>query len=439
MRYGRARRSQLGQLAGDSAYVSASQGASLLADLGQIVLITHILSLEDYGRFAVAAACVLVVGQLFDLRVGVAATIFGAQRVQRNVASAAGVFQFTYLVDAVTGVVAFVVVVALAPILGPAIVGEQGTLLIALYALTLLVSTVDESSFSVLRLLDRFRLLGTYSAVTEAVRLALVAVALVAFQSLYAVMLSLVLARALGGIAGTTLAARAFRAAGGGSLLRPALSEVRAERPAMLRTMVHTNAVSYSRLAQVHLPTIVLGALSGTFQAGVYKIGMGAATLVARLADPPYAALLPRLSRLWAENRIDDVRKLVRQATIVVVPAIAVAAGLLILLREPVLRILGGQQASELAGAVLILGAIGHAINSGLFWNIGVLFAAGRSKIVSRLAIGSALAQAALLIPLVNWIDATGAALAFLVTMVALNTAATLLAVGAIHARAVAQ
>lgn len=435
-RLGRARRSQLGQLAGDSAYTSASHAAALGADLGVVILITHLMSLEAYGRFAVAMACVLLVGQVFDLRVGVAATLFGAQRIQKNVADAAGVFQFTYLVDGATGVVAFVVVAALAPILGPAVVGEQGTMLILLYALTLLASTVDESSVSVLRLLDRFPLLARYAVAAEALRLALVALAVVAVESLQAVMLSLVATRALAGLAGVILAARSFRAAGGGSLFRPALSEIRADRPAMFRTMMHTNAVSYSRLAQTHLPTIMLGGLAGSFQAGIYKIGMGAATLVARAADPFYAALLPRLSRLWAENRIADIRKLVRQATTVVLPAIAVAAGLLILLREPVLQVLGGDQASELAGTVLIFGAIGHLVNSGLFWNIGVLFAAGRSHVVSRIAIGSALVQALLLVPLIIWFEATGAALAFLITMAALNTVATLRALTAIRRRA---
>ena len=71
-----------------------------------------------------------------------------------------GIFQLSYLIDAIAGVLSFAIVAALAPFIGPRLVGRDGTLLIVLYALTLLISTVDETSVSVLRLLDRFRLLA---------------------------------------------------------------------------------------------------------------------------------------------------------------------------------------------------------------------------------------------------------------------------------------
>jgi len=424
----------LGELAGDSFYVAIFQAATVVADVGQIVLITHLLSLEAYGRFAVAVASALMIGQLFDLRVGVAATLFGARRLQTNVASAAGIFQFTYVVDAVTGLLAFAVIAVAAPFLGPAVVGEQGTTLVVLYALTLLVSTVDESSFSILRLLNRFRLLAAYTGSMELLRLGSVAIALMFFGSLEAVVLVLVLHRAISGLAGVLLTARAFRSASNGvSLFRPALTEVRAERRQMLRTMLHTNTVSYSRLTQTHLPTMLLGGLAGSFEAGVYKVGMGAATFVAKLADPAYTAVLPRLSRLWEQSRRSDVAKLIRQATWLAIPSMALAVALLVILKGPIIHALGGDQIPEHAGTVLVVGAIAHAINSGLFWNIGVLFASGHSRSIALISVGAAVVQSSLLIPLIIWFGATGAAVALLVTLLALNIVATWMSLAAIR------
>ena len=73
------RRGELGGLAADSLYVAVWQGATSLADLAQIALIAHVLGLDQYGRFVVVVAFVMLVTQFFDVRVGVAATTLGAR------------------------------------------------------------------------------------------------------------------------------------------------------------------------------------------------------------------------------------------------------------------------------------------------------------------------------------------------------------------------
>jgi O-antigen/teichoic acid export membrane protein len=152
---------------------------------------------------------------------------------------------------------------------GPSLVGAGGTTLIVVYALTLLVSTVDESSFTILRLLDRFRLIAVYTTALEVMRVALVAAALLLFGTITSVALALVVQRALAGLTSSVTAAIVFRRATGISLTRAALTHAREDRPEMLRTMLHTNVVSYARLAQVQLPTVVLGAVSGAGEAAI--------------------------------------------------------------------------------------------------------------------------------------------------------------------------
>jgi PST family polysaccharide transporter/O-antigen flippase len=189
----------------------------------------------------------------------------------------------------------------------------------------------------------------------------------------------------------------------------------------------HTNLVSYARLAQVQLPTLLVGALSGVTQAGLFKVGTAAGAIIGRLADPAYGALLPRLARLWAAGRVGEIRRLIRRASLVAAPTLAAALLVLVLLREPALRLLGGSGGTR-AGAVLVLVAIAQAVNGALFWNVGLLFAAGRSGTVSLIAVVGAVLQGALLVPLVVFFDANGAAAAFLATMVGTNLVAALLA-----------
>jgi O-antigen/teichoic acid export membrane protein len=84
---------------------------------------------------------------------------------------------------------------------------------------------------------------------------------------------------------------------------------------------------------------------------------------------------------------------------------------------------------------VLVLVAIGQAVNGALFWNIGVLFATGNSRVVSRIALGGMLVQVALLFPLVTDSGAEGAAVTLLVSLVVTNLVSGWFAVRALRGK----
>lgn len=425
---------ELGRLGGDSAHVALWQGAISVADLVQLSLITHALGLAEYGRLALAIGFVILVGQFFDVRVGAAATTFGAERLQRSTTAAVGVFQLSYLIDLTTGVLGFLVVAGLAPFVGPALIGDGGTTLIVLYALTLLASTVDESSITVLRLLDRFGLIARYTVALEVGRVGLVAGALALSGNLTAVVLALLVYECAAGAANLLAARAAFRrASGGGRLFRPAPAAVRVERRAMLRMVLHTNVVSYARLAQTQLPTILVGVIAGAAQVGLYKVGMAGGAIVGRLADPPYAALLPRISKLWAANRRVEVRRVVVRASLISVPAMLLALTMLVILRSPILELLGGGGDATAATTVLVLAGAGQAVNGAVFWNVGLLYTVGRSRLVSHIAVAGTIVQVVLTPLFILKLEADGAALAFLISVLATNAACTWFAVAALR------
>jgi O-antigen/teichoic acid export membrane protein len=426
LRRWRLRDTELRGLAGDSLYVGIWQGAVSVADLVQIALITHVLGLSELGSLALAMSFVLLIGQFFDVRVGAAATTFGAGRIAaRDVPGLSCVIQFSYLIDASTGLLGFAVVAALAPFVGPHLIADNGTSLILLYGLTLLISTVDESSVSVLRLLDHFRLLAGYTLGLEVLRVAMVAVALGVSPSLTSVLVALVLYDVAGAAANLIAATRAFRLKTQTPLQRLALAQFK-EKRRMLRMVLHTNVVSYARIAQTQLPTLLVGALGTATAVGIYKVGTAAAAIVARVSDPAYAAVLPRLARLWAAGRSRAVRMLVAQSTLIASGAVSLALILVLLLRYPILELLGGDK-GRAAVAVLVLVSIGQAVNGALFWNVGLLYATGRSGIVAVVALIGLVVQISLVALLVPSHGADGAAIALLSSLIATNAVATAL------------
>jgi O-antigen/teichoic acid export membrane protein len=425
----RRRGSELSGLAEDSMYSLVWQGSTSVAYLVQIALITHALGLSEYGRLALAMSFVVLVGQLFDVRVGAAATMFGAKRIaSADWPGVSAVFRFTYAIDAVTGIAGFAVLAAVAPLIGPYLVGGEGTKLILLYGLTLLASTVDETSITIVRLLDRFRLLAAYTTALEMLRVAAVALALLVDRSLTSVLVALVAYDVLCAVVNCSVGTFVFSRRARRSLWL-AHAEPFDQKRAIVRTLFHTNVVSYARLAQVQLPTLLLGVLSTTTQVGLYKVGTAAGSIVARLADPAYTATLPRLSRLWAEGRQAEIRRLVLRAMPVAATFLGTALLLLILFRGPVLRVLGGSDQALAAGPVVILFAVAQTVNGIVFWNTGLLYAAGRSGAVSLIAFGGTLLQLGLVFPLVYEWGATGAAVALFGSLVSTNLVATALAI----------
>lgn len=419
----RLRKSQAGGLAGDSLWTAVWLGAVAVADLLQIALVTHTLGIAEYGRLALVMSVVVLVGQFFDVRVGTAETTFGAGKLAaRDWDGMSAVFRFGYAVDAVTGVAAFVIVAVTSVVVGPALVGEGGALLIVLYGLTLLASTVDESSVTVLRLLGRFKLLAKYMSGLELARIGFIVAALSIDRSLTAVLIALLAYDVLAALVNAFVARREYRVVSGRPLVRLRERSVFGERGAMTRTVLSTNVVSYARIAQVQAPTLLLGSLTTPGEVGLYKVGTAAASVLGRITAPAYASVLPRLSRLWSEGRYREIRALLRETT----PIAAVVAGaffvLLIVYREPILHALGGEEATS-AAAVLTLAAIGFLAAAVVFWYPALMFAIGRPGGVALIAVMTTVLQLGLLIPLTARWGAGGAALALCVTMVLTNIA----------------
>lgn len=426
------RSSELGGLAGDSLYTAVWLGAVSVADLAQIALVTHVVGLGEYGRLALVMSVVVLVGQFFDVRVGTAETTFGAARVaSRDWVGVAGVFRFGYLVDGITGVLGFAVVALLAPFVGPWLVGDGGTALVLLFAVTLLASTLDDSSVTVLRLFGRFRLLAVYMVALEVLRIVAIAVALLIDQSIESVLIALVAYDLAGAAANLVMASSVFSRTTGHRLRGGPRSRFDARR-AMLRTILHTNVVSYARIAQVQLPTLLLGALTSTTQVGLYKVGAAVGSMVGRIADPVYASILPRLARLWSAGRRKELERLLRGSTPIATAIVGAALLLIIVFSSPILRLVGGTEADD-AFPVLVLAGVGYAVSAVFFWNMGLLFAAGRSGTVSLIAVGSAIVQVGLLVPLAVAFGATGAAFALCISVVVSNILAALLAVRALR------
>ena len=427
-RFRRLRRTEIGGLGADAFYVAIWQGSTSAADLVQVALIANMLGLSEYGRYALVVACVAVVGEFFKLRVGYAATSFGTEAMANDKRRAVGVFQLTFLTDLASGVTGFVVIAILAPLVGASLIGgESSEALLIIGAFGLIASSPDMTFTSILRIMDRFRLVALYSAAIEAGRVALVLGGLLLFDSLVAVVAAVVIGKLARGVASAWVATTVFhRSSGEVRLSRPSIDRIPSDsRSRMYRMMMHTNFVGYGRLAQVQLPTILLGSLVGAKETGIYKLGLAVAGIIGKLADPASAALMPRFSRLWTDEKVGAMRRLIRQTSLISVPTMVVALAVIIPLREPILELLGGGDSTGEAATVLVITAAAQGLYGAVFWNRTLLFAAQRAGVVSAAVCGAAALQILAVVLLVPEYGAVGAAWAMLGSQIVVHIVLT--------------
>jgi hypothetical protein len=294
----------------DATFAGLGQGATILGVLGQITIISHVLGLEAFGTFALTVAFVHLVSRFFDLNAEYMLIAFGAAKIRRSEKAASGVIQFSAIADAVSGLVGFAAVAMLASFAGEHLAGSQGPELFLLFGLTLLVSTVDGTSASTLQLFGRFGLIAGYQVFGEVSRLIAIGVGLLISESLVAVVVALVVHDAVMAVVGAAAALAVFKRTTGQSLLRPALSTVRADFRAMLKMLVHTNVVAYARLAETHIPTLLVGSFHGALEAGVFRVGMAPAAALGKVRASASSAATPRFARLLNSDNPDPHRRL---------------------------------------------------------------------------------------------------------------------------------
>jgi O-antigen/teichoic acid export membrane protein len=412
----------------DSVLLGIGKAATTLGMMAQVALITHTLGLREYGVFALAVSFVALVDRFLDVDVGRAAITFAARYVRRDVRTTAGIYQFSYLVDLVLGVAGFLVVVAAAPFAGPALVGDRGFTLFVLYALTLLVSTVDGSSVSLLQLLDRYSLITWLTILRESARVAAVGIAVLFYDSLVAVVALLVVQDAVTAVAGLLLASRAFEKHANTKLFAPALSAARPLRRPMFGMIFQTNLIGYGRLAQSQLPALLLGILHGPLEVGIFKIGIAGATAIGQLSTPAWNAVMPRLARLWADRRLQAISHLLRQGSSIAFVVLSAAGLIAVVFRTPLLELFGGEDATA-AGGVFVLGVAAQIVNGTVFWNDALLYAVGRAAAVTKVVLPSVAVLLLLTLILGHAWGAEGAATALFVSTVMTSAGLTLAAV----------
>ena len=205
----------------------------------------------------------------------------------------------------------------------------------------------------VLRLFDRFRMLGWQLSILPVVRFVGAIVLWAIDSGLSGFLMVWILSALLDGGSLWILGWRELQKRD----LVPAWRRDGATPPDRdwLPFMIKTNLSAAVDLARTNLPVLIVGAMLGSAASGFLQLAANASNLIAHPATMLYHATFPELSRISAAGNEKRMRKVALRSTLTGILAAAPIVLLFALLREPLARMLGGPEFLPAASLIALM------------------------------------------------------------------------------------
>jgi O-antigen/teichoic acid export membrane protein len=400
------------RLLANSGWLLSANTVSMALAFVQGIVVARMLGIEQYGILALVTTYATTVNQLIDSRVWETAIKFVAEyRGRGDLARATAVIKLCYLIDAISGVLGFVILYITARWASLVFVKNISAVgLIQFYALSVLVSVPLGTASALLRMNNRFDWLAYQSAGMNAFRLAGVIVIALAGLGIEGVVSVYLVAGCMGMLFLVWFSLWSARALCLTPWRQAPLRLLHGEYRRILMFTWHTNLIGTSRLVTARADMLVLGWLAMPAEVGFYKLAKTLAEPLNMVFSPLHSILYPEFSTLMSQENFRKIKQLQWQLSLTIL-AVMVPTCVLLTLGLPAITplVFGEGFAGAIPLAQLLVWQI---VWTPLIWLPGWLLALGRSRLLARLNCLEAAIYVVLLLIMVSTSQALGAAIA---------------------------
>jgi O-antigen/teichoic acid export membrane protein len=399
------------RFAANSAWTISGTAIATACLFAEMAILARYLGPQALGVLLLIFAFPEAVQQLLDFRVRETMTVFLSRFMARKQwREAVALLKMLWLVDVGVALVALLIVLATAGLVAEPLGAGDHVGLIRLYAVGVAITALDSASGSVLRVMDRFRLAFVVAAVSNILRLSLIAAIAAGDGTLGDLV--------LGRISADLITTLAFAVTSVVVLARPLgpyrdtrARDIKPHFPEVRAMMLASNGIGILKMVGSRLDLIVIGVLATPAVVALYRTGSQFARLPMAFGDALNSVIFPALSRELAVGRTDRARQMVRSSTL------ALAAGLLPVL---ILGVLANGWIAELAlgkefrdaGPVFAIGLLATIPSVVVYWSYPLVLSLGRIRSAMVAVAASVVGQFVLIFALVPGLDEIGAAIA---------------------------
>jgi len=292
---------------------SGGIGASIFSAV-EVIVLARFLGVEQFGLFSLVMAYVRMVNGFVDLKISEASIKYVSEYRERGDTETANSFiKFFYIVDLLSGVIAFVACICLAKVANSLFIkSEDAFQYVLILSFSLLISTVNQNSHAILQSFKRFRESAFLRVFHNVVRIALILAAFIAELGMEGFFAAYVAAAFINFVVLQVFVNKALVREKAGGWMSASLGRIRSKMRGALWFVMNTSVSGFAYLAfSTHLPVILLGYFSGAEASGLYKVAHSVTRIVEKISGPVYSVLYPAMVRLSSRGNYKELRKMI--------------------------------------------------------------------------------------------------------------------------------
>lgn len=397
----------------NAGYLFSATGISAALSMVQGILAARLLGVTAFGMLGIITTFTTLVNKLASFRMNELVVKYVAQHISEDdQPRAAAVFKAALLTEGGTSLVAFSVLMALAPLGARYFAHDPATVTwFRLYGgAIVLANLMFESATGLLQIFNRFRRQAAIQIGQSVLTLALIALAYLRQGGLGAVVLAYLVGKAAGSLGITAAALWEARTRWGGGWFRYPLGLLGPKKGELFRFAVSTNLSGTLSLVNKDSELLWISLLRSPTEAGYYKLALALANLVQMPISPLPSVTYPELSREVARRNWKNVRYVLKQGSRLAFGYTAAVALGLFLLGRPLIALVYTPQYLPAYPALLLL-LTGFLVANTFYWNRVALLSLGRADLPTKINFGLALFKIAgilLLVPIWGYLANAG-------------------------------
>jgi O-antigen/teichoic acid export membrane protein len=365
----------------NSSYLFSSSAISAALSLIQTIYVVRLLDPAAYG---LATGVIMLfatgVNQLLSFRMSeVVVKYAGEAFAHENKLRAAALIKGIGITEAITSIVAYLVLVALAPWAAQVFAKNASiTPLFIFYGLFLLANIVYETSIGTLQTVQQFGRVAGANFFQSIVTFLLIFVVSIGGLGIFGILVAYLIGKTIGGLMVTGYAIRELKHNLGEGWWKIPVRTVQ-EWKSIGRFMVSTNLNgTINLLARDNIPLYIAYLLSST-EVGYFKFALTLINFVRLPIEPFIWPTYAEVTRTIAQRQWDATRKLLKQVSSIAGIWTLLTAGGLIALGGWLIPLIFGEKYAPAYPALVIL-LFGFGCANILNWNRPLLLALGRPR-----------------------------------------------------------
>lgn len=340
-------------------WMLASRGVSAAFSLVYLAIVTRSLGITGFGKFALITGAAQLLANLLAFQTWQIIVQYGVNHIENgDETRLARLYRGALLLDAASAVFGIVAGAILLHFFADAL-GLSDTLARAtlIFNIIMLIS-LRSTPLGILRLRDRFSLAAAAESATPTFRLIGALTVWFVHPKLQGFLIAWAAAELL------TAAAHWYALSKTGDLKLMMyrgrnLREVMPDNPGIIRYALTTNFSQSLSMTTKQLPLFLVGGMTGTAAAGAFRLAAQLSRSLTILAQMVARAAFPEIVRAVRNNGVTGLSTVLAQSLRIALALSTIAFIIVVLLGDPVLRLVGGDEFARGYNSLLWLAGAG--------------------------------------------------------------------------------